>query len=190
METMGIVGLGNPGSEYRDTRHNVGFRVLDELCKRQRTALRAGKGEYQFARTAADGTEVVLVAPMTFMNNSGFAVADIMERFGVALHRLLIVADDFALPLGRLRFRMRGSDGGHNGLASIIYALNSDDFARLRCGIGKPVMPPKAAMAQFVLSPFDADEHAAVEGMVLRAADAAWEFARTGSARPVNPAEV
>ncbi len=190
MDTVAIVGLGNPGAQYRETRHNVGFLVVEELCNRFHAALRPGKGDYLIARTFAEGIGVHLAAPVTFMNNSGAAVLDILERYQIPQRELLVVVDDFALPLGMLRWRMKGSDGGHNGLASIIYALNSHEFSRLRCGIGTDTMPPKADMAAFVLSRFEQTELPAVQDMVKRAADACLEFVRTGHPRPINPEKV
>ena len=190
MDAVAFVGLGNPGTQYQATRHNVGFGVIDELCRRFHTALRPGKGDYLIARTSMEGVDMHFVAPTTFMNDSGTAVLDILERFQIAPRELLVVVDDFALPLGTLRFRMKGSDGGHNGLASIIFMLNSHEFPRLRCGVGTETMPPKSAMAAFVLSPFGPEEVPTVNDMVQRAADACLEFARTGHARPVNPEKV
>jgi PTH1 family peptidyl-tRNA hydrolase len=190
MDAVAIVGLGNPGIQYRDTRHNVGFLVVEELSRRFRAELRPGKGEYQVARMNMAGADALVAAPTTFMNNSGTAVVDILERYQMSPRELLVVVDDFALPLGTLRFRMTGSDGGHNGLASIIYMLNSHEFPRLRCGIGTAMMPVKTDMAPFVLSPFATEEVPVVKDMVLRAADACIEFARTGHARPANPKQV
>src|SRR5512140_670305 len=190
MDAVAIVGLGNPGTQYQETRHNLGFLVVEELCRRLRTPLRPGKGEYLIARTDIEGTDVHIAAPMTFMNNSGAAVADILQRYQVTPRELLVVVDDFALPLGMLRFRLKGSDGGHNGLASIIYTLSTEEFPRLRCGIGTAAMPQKSDMSPFVLSRFEAEEVPAVRDMVLRAADACIEFARTGHARPVNPEKI
>ena len=190
MDAVAIVGLGNPGAQYRNTRHNVGFLVVEELCRRFRAALKPGKGEYLTARTNREGVDVHVVAPMTFMNNSGTAVVDILERYRIAPREILVVVDDFALPLGTLRFRLKGSDGGHNGLASIIYMLNTHEFPRLRCGIGIETMPAKSDMAPFVLSPFGPEEDPVVKDMVTRAADACIEFARTGHARPANPEKV
>lgn len=190
MDAVAIVGLGNPGSRYRDTRHNVGFLVVDELCRRLRAPLKPGKGEYLITRTNMEGIELHVAAPMTFMNNSGTAVVDILERYRLTPRELLVVVDDFALPLGMVRFRVNGSDGGHNGLASIIYTLNTHEFPRLRCGIGTATMPQKSDMASFVLSPFEPEEVPAVQDMVVRAADACIEFIRTGHARPVNPEKI
>jgi len=190
MDAVAIVGLGNPGAQYQGTRHNVGFMVIRELCGRLRTSLRPGKGDYLIARTNLEGVDVHIAAPTTFMNNSGAAVVDILERFRIAPHELLVVVDDFALPLGLLRFRAKGSDGGHNGLASIISMLSSYEFPRLRCGIGNETMPTGSEMAPFVLSPFSPEEVPAVADMAKRATDACIQFARTGHARPVNPAHV
>lgn len=190
MDTVAIVGLGNPGTQYQATRHNVGFLVVEELCKRLRAPLRPGKGEYLIARAAREGIDVHIAAPTTFMNNSGTAVVDLLQRYLITPRELLVVVDDFALPLGTLRFRSKGSDGGHNGLASIIYMVNTDEFPRLRCGIGTAAMPRKSDMAPFVLAPFEPEEVPVIKDMVLRAADACVEFARTGHARPVNPEKV
>jgi peptidyl-tRNA hydrolase, PTH1 family len=190
MDAVAIVGLGNPGAQYRDTRHNVGFLVVEELCRRFRAALRPGKGEYLIAGINYAGIDVHVAAPSTFMNNSGNAVVDILERNRIAQRELLVVVDDFALPLGTLRFRLKGSDGGHNGLASVIYMLNSHEFPRLRCGIGTESMPMKSDMAPFVLSSFEPEEVPVVRDMVARAADSCIEFIRTGHARPANPEKV
>ena len=138
---------------------------------------------------ATPGPEVFLVAPTTYMNNSGEAVRDVVERFELPVSSVLIVVDDFWLPLGRLRFRRKGSDGGHNGLASIIAALETDEIPRLRLGIGTPVMPPKSMMADFVLSPFASEELEAVKDMVIRAADSVEEFIHKGHTIPKNPAD-
>ncbi len=177
-----IVGLGNPGSEYAWTRHNVGFQVVDEISSRLRIHLAAGQGEYLVAGVDS----LILVKPLTYMNNSGIAVVDLLNRYQVTVEELLVVVDDFALPLGTLRIRSRGTDGGHNGLRSIIYHLNSDNFPRLRCGIAKEPMPPKQDMADFVLSVFDKDEQDATRDMVKRAADACMAFSGEEIARLMN----
>lgn len=181
-----MVGLGNPGSEYENTRHNVGFRVVDELVRRLGTRMRAGAGSYLRATAYAADATVVLVKPLTFMNNSGVAVRELLKEFPTAHNSLLVVCDDFALPLGTLRVRTGGSDGGHNGLASVISHLESMEFPRLRCGIRKEMMPPGDQMAEFVLSPFDPEEKDAVTAMIDRAADAATECARSGVTRTMN----
>ena len=186
MDLTIVVGLGNPGTEYDGTRHNVGFAVVDELARRFKTVLREGRGEYLIASYRAGGKCFILAKPMTYMNNSGSAVRDLLEVCGASLDQLIVVADDIALPLGTIRARAKGSDGGHNGLYSIIYQLNSNEFSRLRCGIQPNVMPPKEGMADFVLSPFDRGERTEVMGMILRAADAVMEFGISGIARTMN----
>ena len=175
-----IVGLGNPGRTYQNSRHNVGFCVLDELEKRWRKVFRPGKGEFLYLRHDERGSESVLVKPLTFMNNSGFAVEDALEQFGGTPAVLLVIVDDIALPLGRLRMRPAGSDGGHNGLVSIISLLQTDQFARLRCGIGREENVPGHELADFVLSPFEKGEHESVTDMVTRAADAVEIFVHDG----------
>lgn len=186
MDPILVVGLGNPGTEYECTRHNVGFRVIDELARRLKTPWKPGKGEYSFASRSVGGKDVVLGKPLTYMNNSGLAVSDLLERYHVGLQDMIVVVDDFALPLGTIRVRAGGSDGGHNGLSSIIYSLNTDGFSRIRCGIGQEAMPPKENMAEFVLSPFESEEMDRVEKMVARAADAALEFVESGIGQTMN----
>jgi PTH1 family peptidyl-tRNA hydrolase len=189
MGPVAVIGLGNPGPSYLETRHNLGFRVVEELARRWDAPFVPGAGPYEEARAREplSGIAVILVAPQTFMNGSGEAVADVVGRYAVSPGALLIVVDDFWLPLGRLRFRTGGSDGGHHGLASVIEALGTTEFPRLRLGIGRPEMPPKGAMAEFVLARFDPDERPPVAEMVSRAADAAAEFIRNGKAVPNNP---
>lgn len=186
MEPIAVVGLGNPGTEYEETRHNVGFRVVDALSERWKKPFKPGKGEYLFARTEVDAHEVLLVKPLTYMNNSGNAVVDVLERFSVPLSSLLVVLDDFVLPLGILRLRPDGSDGGHNGLYSIIYQIQGDQFPRLRCGIGDAEAPSRISRAEFVLSQFGPDERGTVRVMIDRAADAVTEFVTAGLASAMN----
>jgi PTH1 family peptidyl-tRNA hydrolase len=181
-----VVGLGNPGSEYEETRHNVGFLVVDELCRRFRKNVRPGKGDYLLASVHTGVKEIVLVKPLTYMNNSGVAVRDVLEQYEVSQERIVVVVDDFALPLGTLRVRARGSDGGHNGLYSIIHHLNSDEFPRIRCGIRQEVMPPTSMRAGFVLSPFLPVEREKVMEMIQRAGDAVMELLNSGLARAMN----
>jgi PTH1 family peptidyl-tRNA hydrolase len=176
-----IVGLGNPGNEYEWTRHNVGFFVADALCDALRTEFEAGKGNYLLATAYSGGTPVSLVKPLTYMNNSGLAVADIIERYHVEPNDVLVVCDDFNLPLGKIRLRPKGSDGGHNGLYSIIYQLQTEEFPRLRCGIGTAASTgPEFGATSFVLSVFDRDEKPAVRKMVESARDAALCFLSEG----------
>ncbi|MGH2568737.1 MAG: aminoacyl-tRNA hydrolase, partial [Bacteroidota bacterium] len=123
MDKLFFIGLGNPGSQYDGTRHNIGFDVVDSLAGALKIRFKPGTGEYLEARGFFGDTEVGLAKPLTYMNNSGSAVMEIQERYHLPLDRLLIICDDFWLPLGTLRLRTKGSDGGHNGLYSIIYHL-------------------------------------------------------------------
>ena len=181
-----VAGLGNPGARYAETRHNVGFRVVDRLCSSCRCRLREGPGPYLQAEGMIGSDEVVLLQPQTFMNASGSAVAEVLQRYGASLDRLLVVVDDVALPLGSLRLRPRGSDGGHNGLLSVIEHLQSDAFPRLRCGIGQDPPPPRDTLALFVLSRFEETEREPAETMILRAADAVTAFVRHGIERTMT----
>ncbi|HWP82735.1 MAG TPA: aminoacyl-tRNA hydrolase [Bacteroidota bacterium] len=181
-----LVGLGNPGSDYAGTRHNLGFEVIDVLADRLKVRLQRedesllGLGEYQ-------GKSLGLMKPLTYMNNSGWAVADAVERFQVPLTNLLVICDDFQLPLGVLRLRGKGSDGGHNGLYSIIYHLNSEAFPRLRMGIATETMPQeKSKKADFVLGMFEERERPLVKTMVDRSSDAALSFVTKGLGVTMN----
>ena len=178
-----IVGLGNPGSRYAKTRHNIGWMVLDRLADRAGWA--GGGKERDAARVIwgrFDALDLELVKPQTFMNESGLAVRKVLARAHAPLDDLLVVADDFALPFGRLRLRSSGSAGGHNGLRSIIGELDSQKFARLRVGIGEP----SRAAVDHVLSTFDGSERADLEVIIDAAADAVIDWARDGASRAAN----
>ena len=181
-----VVGLGNPGFEYDDTRHNIGFMVVESVSAKLQCPWKPGKGEYLFVETVAGEKTVVLVKPLTYMNNSGLAVRDVIERFSVPVSNLIVVVDDFWFDVGTVKVRAKGSDGGHNGLASIISHLGSEEFARIRCGIRKEVMPPKSEMSEFVLSPFDEDEKEKVDRMILHAGEAVIAFALYGIEKAMN----
>ncbi|MGC8595488.1 MAG: aminoacyl-tRNA hydrolase [Candidatus Kryptoniota bacterium] len=181
-----IVGLGNVGKEFEATRHNVGFMVVDSLARKFKKHFLPGKGDYYFARFSIAGDEVYLLKPTTYMNNSGNAVKDAIERFEINLADMLVTYDDFALPLGKIRIRKMGSDGGHNGVASIIYSLGSNRFPRLRCGIGNEQVKPGSDMASFVLSTFSPEEIPVVEKMVNTATDAVLTFLTEGTEAAMN----
>lgn len=182
-----FVGLGNPGSEYKGTRHNLGFEVIDAVAKKLNIAMSMGEGDYLVGFGTHGETKVGLLKPLTYMNNSGSAVADIRSRYTPPLDKLLVICDDFQLPLGSLRLRSRGSDGGHNGLYSIIYHLQSDEFPRLRLGIaGESIPSSKSFMADYVLSPFSEKEKETVQTMVARASDAALAVLDHGFENAMN----
>jgi len=180
-----IVGLGNPGSEYRDTRHNVGFLVADELARRWRVpdAWRE-KFEALHIRTIAGEYPVVVAKPLTFMNLSGHAVAGLAGFYKIDPADVLVVTDDVALPLGRLRARPEGSAGGHNGLKSIIQHLGTPAFPRLRIGVGRG--DDRRDLVDHVLGRFEAGERETVSAAVLRAADASERFLSDGIERVMS----
>ena len=170
-----IVGLGNPGPEYADTRHNLGFKVAEELALRHGLRLKShAKWKARAAKIADIGEGVWLAQPTTFMNLSGWAVREMASFHKLAPSDVLIVVDDADLPLGRLRIRSRGSAGGHNGLKSVIHELGTVEFPRLRIGVGRET----GGLRNHVLGRFAAGEKAEVDAAVTRAADAAELFAR------------
>ena len=181
-----IVGLGNPGKEYRETRHNVGFKVADEIAKRHGLTLAMAPSQVPDAFIAKKfGADPLLIAkPLTFMNNSGDAVAALARYYDIATGDLLVVVDEVALPFGRLRARARGSAGGHNGLKSVIARLGTTEFPRLRLGVGRG--DARRDLADHVLSKFEADEQSALEEFIARAADAAEMFAVDGIEKVMN----
>lgn len=179
-----VVGLGNPGRRYSATRHNVGFAVVDELARRTGVAFEHGRANALTARVGLGAAATWLVKPLTMMNLSGEAVADLARYFRVAPPDILVVADDVNLPLGRLRLRARGSAGGHNGFRSIIGQLASEEFPRLRIGVGRG--DPRRELADHVLARFDADEAPDVEASVARAADAVECFLAEGIEAAMN----
>lgn len=168
-----IVGLGNPGPRYAGTRHNVGFRVVEQLAVR----LGAGAAGELCGALSSEAAGLLLVRPQTYMNRSGFTARCLADRFGLAAGDFLVVYDDVALPLGALRLRGKGSPGGHRGLESILESLGAEEVPRLRLGVAGVGLPaPGEGLADYVLAPFGEAEVKAVAEMVERAAEAclAW----------------
>jgi peptidyl-tRNA hydrolase, PTH1 family len=167
-----IAGLGNPGPRYADSRHNVGFFVVDELARRWRL----GEASYDrhcdglLRQTERAGERVLLLQPQTYMNLSGRSVAGVWRFYKLALADLLLVIDDLDLPVGHVRIRARGSSGGHNGMTDVIRCVGSDEFARVRIGIGKV---DRRATVEYVLGRFESGERDAIAAAVELAADAA-----------------
>ena len=178
-----IVGLGNPGAQYKGTRHNVGFAVLDELARRASVEFESAPADALMARWRRTDEPVLLVKPLTYMNLSGQAVGELSRYFKIEPVDLLIVVDEVQLPLGKLRARARGSAGGHNGLKSVIAHLG-DNYGRLRLGVGRG--DSRRDLADHVLARFDKDEAADAERMISRAADAAETFITSGIAAVMN----
>jgi PTH1 family peptidyl-tRNA hydrolase len=181
-----IVGLGNPGREYRDTRHNVGFHVVDEIARRHALTWASAPSQVPDAFVAKKfGAEPVMLAkPLTYMNRSGDAVAALAHYYDVPAADLLVVVDEVALPFGRLRARARGSAGGHNGLKSIVARLGTTEFPRLRLGVGRG--DARRDLADHVLAKFEPGETAELESFIARAADAAEMFAAEGISKVMN----
>ncbi len=165
-----IVGLGNPGRRYRLTRHNVGADVVARLARRAGIALDEEDGFSIVGRGGIGGVRVLLARPQTYVNVSGEAVRDLRRRHRVQPEDIYVVVDDLDLPLGRVRLRARGSAGGHNGLKSVIEALGTTEFPRLRIGIGRP--PGGMDPAEYVLTRFSAAEQQALDAALDRAAEA------------------
>jgi PTH1 family peptidyl-tRNA hydrolase len=178
--------LGNPGREYRETRHNVGFMVIDELARRHQLTLSMAPSQVPETFVAKKfGDAPLLVAkPLTFMNRSGDAVAALSRYYDIAPADLLVVIDEAALPFGRLRARARGSEGGNNGLKSVIERIGTTEFARLRLGVGRG--DSRRDLSDHVLSTFEPGERAELETFITRAADAAEMFAVDGIGTVMN----
>lgn len=182
------MGLGNPGPRYENTRHNLGFIVIDALAAAWRASWSAF-ASFEVGEVRTGDSDVLLVKPRTYMNRSGTALGALIARGDLTVEdgvcdRLLVVLDDIALPLGRIRLRQRGSDGGHNGLKSIIASSGTREFPRLRLGVG-PV-PDGEDPADFVLEPFTADEREAVRRMVGQGVDCVEDVLRFGVTEAMN----
>ena len=172
-----IVGLGNPGREYRETRHNVGFMIVDEIARRHGLswAMAPSQVPDAFVTKRYGAAPLLLAKPLTYMNRSGDAVAALARYYDIAPADLLIVIDEAALPFGKLRARPRGSAGGHNGLKSIVERLGTQEFPRLRLGVGRG--DGRRDLADHVLATFEPEERTELEPVIARAADAAEMFA-------------
>ena len=179
-----VAGLGNPGARYRGTRHNAGFEVIDLLVGRHRLQLETALADALQARWRRDDGVVLLVKPLTYMNVSGQAVGALSRFYKVALTDVLIVCDDVNLPLGRLRVRATGSDGGHNGLRSVTEHLGTIDYSRLRIGVGRG--DNGRDLADHVLATYESDEQPGIEAAIARAADAVETWVSDGVARTMN----
>jgi PTH1 family peptidyl-tRNA hydrolase len=178
-----IAGLGNPGAEYRATRHNVGFEVVDLLARRHGLGWGV-ESDALTARWRRPEGQVLFVKPTTFMNLSGEAVGALMRYYRIELGDVLIVCDDVNLDLGRLRGRTSGTEGGHNGLKSIAQHVGTTDYARLRVGVGRGDV--RRDLADHVLARFEPEEQPGMEDAITRAADAVETFVSEGMARVMN----
>jgi PTH1 family peptidyl-tRNA hydrolase len=164
-----IIGLGNPGARYQWSRHNIGFQVVDRLAEIFHILISAKRFKSLYGTGWIDSREVVLAKPMTFMNRSGEAVRKAIHFFHVRMEDLVVVHDDLDLPFGRLRFKRRGGDGGHQGVRSIIDLMGGNTFLRLKVGIGRP--PKGTDPANYVLEPFDAIQQPDLDKILSQAAE-------------------
>jgi PTH1 family peptidyl-tRNA hydrolase len=181
-----FVGLGNIGKEYDGTRHNAGFDVVDVLATKlaQSSGWKAGKGDYYLAKGLWRGEDIVVIKPTTFMNLSGRAVVQVLQFYKAETSDLTVICDDIAIPVGALRLRQRGSDGGHNGLGSIIYELGTAEFTRLRCGVGANFR--KGEQVRYVLSRYGNDELPLIRQMIDRAVIGCFSIIEQGAEKAMN----
>lgn len=173
-----IVGLGNIGKEYINTRHNVGFEVVEEISNKFSLQWKPGKSDYYYSVFSYQSNDVILMKPTTYMNNSGIAILDAINYYQISLTHLLVICDDYNLPLGKIRLRPKGSDGGHNGLSSVIYHLMTEDFPRLRIGIGNDFK--KGELSNYVLSCFKDEERIIINESIKKSSDAVLSFITEG----------
>ncbi|UCG60487.1 MAG: aminoacyl-tRNA hydrolase [Candidatus Zixiibacteriota bacterium] len=166
-----VLGLGNIGDRYRGNRHNLGFRVLQRLIADNQLQMQPGTSKYDWAIKETETAKIIFAMPNTYMNCSGIAAKALLQRYSLEPDRMLVVVDDINLPLGRIRIRAGGSEGGHNGLASIIAELETENFSRLRLGIGP--IPEGVEQVEFVLGDFKQSETESVEKMIATASEAA-----------------
>lgn len=174
-----IIGLGNPGRQYAQTRHNIGFMVIDYLAEKLGISVDRAKFKSLVGEGFAGTQKIILAKPQTFMNLSGEAVYDMIGWYKTSYEDILVIYDDIDLPLGKLRLRMKGSAGGHNGMKSIIYLLQSDEFPRLRIGLGRPE-DPRIDSADFVLGKFNEQEAEIITEAIRNAGEAVLKIFSAG----------
>jgi PTH1 family peptidyl-tRNA hydrolase len=179
-----IVGLGNPGVRYQRSRHNIGFLVVDRLAETNHILISNKRFKSLYVIGRVDSQKVVLVKPMTFMNRSGEAVKKAVHFFHVGMEDLIVIHDDLDLPFGRLRFKRRGGDGGHQGIRSIIESMGGNMFLRLKVGIGRP--PKGVDPAEYVLNPFDEAQQPHLDEILNQAVEAIVVMLSEGMERAMN----
>jgi len=179
-----IVGLGNPGKKYDNTRHNVGFDTIDVLSNKFGIKVNKLRFKALIGEGAMQDKRVVLVKPQTFMNLSGESVREAVEWYKMPLKNLIIIYDDIDIPLGKIRIRPKGSSGSHNGMKSVIYQIQSDEFPRVRIGIDKP--PENWDLADYVLSKFNEKEREVINNSIERAAEAVVTIIKSGIEMAMN----
>ncbi|HET9885962.1 MAG TPA: aminoacyl-tRNA hydrolase [bacterium] len=182
-----VLGLGNPGEEYARTRHNFGWLVLDEIAREERLQFARGEGPFRACTWNVAGRSGLLAKPTTYMNRSGTAARRLHELYlDVPFEKWLVVSDDLDLPLGKIRLRAGGGAGGHNGMRSVIDALQTNEFPRLRLGIGRPVSVDREEVVDWVLEPFTEEEAARVPDVLKRAAQSVRDVIGEGLTAAMN----
>ncbi|MEH7380110.1 aminoacyl-tRNA hydrolase [Bacillus sp. JJ1533] len=179
-----IVGLGNPGRQYEETRHNVGFKVIDELSDRLHISLDKAKFNGVFGQGIVNGEKVLLLKPLTFMNLSGESIRPLMDYYDILIDDILVVYDELDLPVGKIRLREKGSAGGHNGMKSIINHLGTQEFKRIRIGINRPINGMK--IADYVLGRFSTEETQDIKDAIIKSAEAAEKWVSTPFLQVMN----
>lgn len=173
-----IVGLGNPESDYAQTRHNMGFRVINELAKEYGIEIARKKFNSEYEKTMIEGKKVILVKPQTFMNMSGEAVAEFVNFYKIEFDKIIIIYDDIDIEPGKIRIRKNGSPGTHNGMKSVVHFLNDEKFPRIRVGIGKP--EENGDMIEYVIGSVPEEEKELLEEGIIKAKDAVVELLKNG----------
>ncbi len=179
-----FVGLGNPGEKYAETRHNIGWLVAMNLVSKYSGKFSKGSSIYYYAKIKIDDNTIMTVLPTTYMNASGEAVRKIKDKFALPLERIVIVCDEYNFPLGKVHLKGDGSDGGHNGVASVIEELSASNFLRLRCGIGKNF--PSGGMVDYVLSDFLKEEKEEQLKMIAKATESLEYLVKFGIIRAMT----
>jgi PTH1 family peptidyl-tRNA hydrolase len=179
-----IVGLGNPGAEYENTRHNLGFRVIEELARRLGIKTLKSKCHSFIAETKISDHKIIIAQPQTFMNNSGPAVRGLLEWYKIDTANLILIYDDVDLEVGQLRLREKGNAGGHHGVESVINSVGTTHFPRVRIGIGRESLT--ADVTDYVLQKIPADQQEALEGAIISAAEAAESILQIGLPEAMN----
>ena len=179
-----VAGLGNPGAQYERTRHNLGFRVIDVLADNLKTALSEHENQALWGEASLSGERIVLVKPLTFVNLSGQCIKALLKEFSIVPQELIVIHDDLDLHLGEIRLKGRGGSGGHKGVESIVASLGTENFARVRLGIGRP--PGRQDPADYVLRPFTKRQQEQVDFILGEAAQAVISIIKYGLEKAMN----
>ena len=180
-----IVGLGNPGNQYAGTRHNIGFDAVDYIASQYQIPINKVKHKAVIGQGMIQGHKVILAKPQTYMNLSGESIRDIKSWYNIALDNIVVIYDDISLPAGKIRIRGKGTAGGHNGIKSMTYQLKSENFIRIKIGVGQPEHE-EYELADYVLSQFNQEEKVLMKNAVQNTADAVTMILQAGTNRAMN----